>query len=36
VVIVGEEELKRGRVLIRDMKTGEQKEVKTTDIKALK
>ncbi|MEE9474055.1 MAG: His/Gly/Thr/Pro-type tRNA ligase C-terminal domain-containing protein, partial [Candidatus Hydrothermarchaeaceae archaeon] len=36
VVIVGEEELKRGRVLVRDMKTGEQREVKTTDIKALK
>lgn len=33
VVIVGEEELKREKVLIKDMKTGEQKEV---DIKALK
>jgi histidyl-tRNA synthetase len=32
VVIVGEEELKREKVLIKDMKTGEQKEV---DIKAL-
>lgn len=33
VVIVGEEELERGKVLVRDMKTGEQREV---DIKALK
>jgi histidyl-tRNA synthetase len=33
VVIVGEEELKKDKVLIRDMKTGEQKEV---DIKGLK
>jgi histidyl-tRNA synthetase len=32
VVIVGEEELKREKVLVKDMKTGEQKEV---DIKAL-
>jgi histidyl-tRNA synthetase len=33
VVIVGEEEQKRDKVLIRDMKTGEQKEVGVKDLK---
>lgn len=33
VVIVGEEELKKDKVLIRDMKSGEQKEVSIKDLK---
>lgn len=32
VVIVGEEELKRGKVLIKDMTTGEQKEVEIENL----
>ncbi len=35
VVIVGEEELKRGKVLIRDMGTGEQEEVETSKLGTL-
>ena len=32
VIVVGDDELERGKVILKDMKTGEQKEIDIKDI----